>query len=124
MRCMDPSKGILAIDFRGVPARTINGKPGTLADSNQRLSKRFVPSFATEFMWGKVRVAKFRRDWISVESDLENPRDPKGSYSFAPHFARTLTDLNDYPPVPIADHSPITVDLPFHEPKDLQVKPN
>jgi hypothetical protein len=75
-------------------------------------------------MWGKVRVAKFRRDWISVESDLENPRDPKGSYSFAPHFARTLTELNDYPPVPIADHSPITVDLPFHEPKDLQVKPN
>ena len=103
-----------AIDFRGVPARTVNGKSGTLADSNQRLSKGFAPSFATELMWGKVRVAKFRLDWIFVKSELENPRDQKGSYAFAPHFARTLTDLNDYPPVPMADHSPITVDLPFH----------
>jgi endonuclease/exonuclease/phosphatase family metal-dependent hydrolase len=113
-----------AIDFRGVPERTVNGKPGTLADSNQRQSKGFAPSFATELMWGKVRVAKFRLDWIFVKSELENPRDQKGSYAFAPHFARTLTDLNDYPPIPMADHSPITVDLPFHEPADFGVKGN
>jgi endonuclease/exonuclease/phosphatase family metal-dependent hydrolase len=111
-----------AIDFRGVPERTINGKSGTLADSNQRAGKGFAPSFATELMWGKVRVAKFRLDWIFVKSELENPRDQKGSYAFAPHFARTLIDLNDYPPVPMADHSPITIDLPFHEPADLGVK--
>jgi len=111
-----------AIDFRGVPERTVNGKSGTLADSNQRAGKGFAPSFATELMWGKVRVAKFRLDWIFVKSELENPRDQKGSYAFAPHFARTLIDLNDYPPVPMADHSPITIDLPFHEPADLGVK--
>jgi endonuclease/exonuclease/phosphatase family metal-dependent hydrolase len=111
-----------AIDFRGVPERTVNGKSGTLADSNQRAGKGFAPSFATELMWGKVRVAKFRLDWIFVKSELENPRDQKGSYAFAPHFARTLIDLNDYPPVPMADHSPITIDLPFHEPADLEVK--
>ena len=56
------------------------------------------------------------------KSELENPRDQKGSYAFAPHFARTLIDLNDYPPVPMADHSPITIDLPFQEPADLGVK--
>jgi endonuclease/exonuclease/phosphatase family metal-dependent hydrolase len=111
-----------AIDFRGVQERTVNGKSGTLADSNQRAGKGFAPSFATELMWGKVRVAKFRLDWIFVKSELENPRDQKGSYAFAPHFARTLTDLNDYPPVPMADHSPITIDLPFHEPAALGVK--
>jgi hypothetical protein len=124
MRCMDSSKGILAIDFRGVPSRTVDGKSGTLADSNERLSKGFAPSFATELMWGKVRVAKFRLDWIFVKSDIDSPRDQKASYIFAPHFARTLTDLNDSPAVPLADHSPITVDLPFHEPAALGASGN
>ena len=105
-----------AIDFRGVPARTVNEKPGTLADSNQRLSSGFAPTFVAELIWGKVGVAKFKLDWIFVKSDLENPRDPHGPYIFAPHFARTFTDLNNCLPEPISDHSPMTVDLPFHEP--------
>jgi endonuclease/exonuclease/phosphatase family metal-dependent hydrolase len=105
-----------AIDFRGVPERTIDGMSGTLADSNERLSKGFAPSFETELIWGKVRVAKFRLDWIFVKSDLENPRDQNGSYVLAPHFARTLTSLNNSLLEPLSDHSPITVDLPFHEP--------
>jgi endonuclease/exonuclease/phosphatase family metal-dependent hydrolase len=111
-----------AIDFRGVPARTTNGASGTLADSNERLGRGFAPSFATELTWGKVRVAKFRLDWIFVKSELDDPRDRNGSYVFAPHFARTLTDLNSFPPEPIADHSPITVDLPFHETTNLKDK--
>jgi endonuclease/exonuclease/phosphatase family metal-dependent hydrolase len=105
-----------AFDFRGVPERTINGKPGTLADSNERLAKGFAPSFVAELMWGKVRIAKFKLDWIFVKSELENPRDKKGPYILAPHFARTLSDLNNFTPEPISDHSPMTVDLPFHEP--------
>ena len=108
-----------AFDFRGVPERTSNGKSGTLADSNQRLAKGFAPTFITELIWGKVRVAKFKLDWIFVKSELENPRDVKGSYVFAPHFARTLTDLNNFTPEPMSDHSPMTVDLPFHDPTDL-----
>jgi hypothetical protein len=40
----------------------------------------------------------------------------KGPYLFAPHFPRTLVDLNNGPAELIADHSPMTVDLPFHEP--------
>jgi endonuclease/exonuclease/phosphatase family metal-dependent hydrolase len=112
------------IDFRGVPLRTTNRTSCTLADSNERLGKGFAPSFVTELTWGKLRVAKFRLDWIFVKSELESPRDLNGSYVFAPHFARTLSDLNNCPPEPLADHSPITVDLPFHESTDLGGKNN
>jgi endonuclease/exonuclease/phosphatase family metal-dependent hydrolase len=108
-----------AFDFRGEQERTSNGKAGTLADSNQRLAKGFAPTFVTELIGGKVRVAKFKLDWIFVKSELENPRDSKGSYVLAPHFARTLTDLNNFTPEPISDHSPMTVDLPFHDPANL-----
>jgi endonuclease/exonuclease/phosphatase family metal-dependent hydrolase len=109
-----------AIDFRGVPERTVNGRGGTLADSNQRGSAGFVPTFVAELIWGKVRVAKFKLDWFFVKANVQSPRDPKGSYLFAPHFARTLTDLNNCLPQPISDHSPMTVDLPFKAPPGLK----
>jgi endonuclease/exonuclease/phosphatase family metal-dependent hydrolase len=108
-----------AFDFRGVPERTINGRSGTLGDSNERGRNGFAPSFVTELVWGKVRVAKFKLDWVFVKSNLNNPRAVKGSYLFAPHFARTLSDLNNCLPEPISDHSPMTVDLPFGEPTEL-----
>ncbi len=109
-----------AIDFRGVPERTINGSSGTLADSNQRQSKGFTPTFVAELIWGNVRVAKYKLDWIFVKDDLHEPRDVKGSYLFAPHFPRTLVDLNNCTPEPISDHnSPMLVDLPFQEPTGL-----
>ena len=113
-----------AFDFRGAPDQTINGTSGTLANSNQRLSKGFTPTFVTELVWGKLRVAKFRLDWIFVKSDLDSPHGPQGSNIFAPHFARTLSDLNNFTPEPISDHSPITVDLPFHAPNELGAKAN
>jgi endonuclease/exonuclease/phosphatase family metal-dependent hydrolase len=112
-----------AIDFRGVETRTTNGTEGTLADSNQRQSMGFTPTFITELIWGKVRVARFKLDWIFVKDDISEPRDTKGSYAFAPHFPRTLIDLNNCPPEPISDHSPMTVDLPFREPTGLSAKP-
>jgi endonuclease/exonuclease/phosphatase family metal-dependent hydrolase len=111
-----------AFDFRGMPERTVNATSGTLGDSNQRLKKGFAPSFVTELAWGKVRIAKFKLDWIFVKSDLKNPRDQKGSYVLAPHFPRTLTALNIAPIEPISDHSPLTVDLPFHENPHLRAK--
>ena len=109
-----------AFDFRGVSGRTTNGRSGTLADSNERGSAGFAPTFVTELIWGKVRVAKFKLDWIFVKTDLRNPKDSKGPYVFAPHFARTLSDLNNCLPEPISDHSPMTVDLAFTEPTLLQ----
>jgi endonuclease/exonuclease/phosphatase family metal-dependent hydrolase len=111
-----------AFDFRGVPERTVNGRSGTLGDSNERGSKGFAPTFVAELIWGKVRVAKFKLDWIFVKSNLDSPRDLEGSYLFAPHYARTMVDLNNCLPEPISDHSPMTVDLPFHEPTNLSHK--
>jgi hypothetical protein len=109
-----------ALDFRGVPERTVNGRGGTLGDSNERTKKGFEPTFVTEVIGVKARVAKFRLDWILVKSELENPGDRNGPYLFAPHFPRTLTDLNNCTPEePLSDHSPIMVDLPFHEPPNL-----
>jgi endonuclease/exonuclease/phosphatase family metal-dependent hydrolase len=105
-----------AIDFRGIPERTVNGTAGTLADSNQRQGAGFKPTFAAELIWGHVKLAKFKLDWFFVKADIDAPRDAKGSYLFAPHFARTLYNLNNCPPEPIADHSPMTIDLPFNEP--------
>ena len=102
-------------DFRGVTERTVNGKSGTLADSNQRQSGGFTPTFAVDLTFGKVRIAKFKLDWFFVKSDLEQPRDTNGSYLFAPAFPRTMVDLNNCPPEPISDHSPMTVDLPFND---------
>ena len=104
-----------AFDFRGIPEHTVNGIGGTLADSNQRQSKGFTPTFAVDLTYGKVRLAKFKLDWFFVKADLKQPRDNKGSYLFAPAFPHTMVDLNNCPPEPISDHSPMTVDLPFKD---------
>ena len=111
-----------AIDFRGIPERTVNGTAGTLADSNQRQGAGFTPTFVAQLIWGNVKLAKFKLDWFFVKANIDSPRDVKGSYRFAPHFARTLTNLNNSPLEPIADHSPMTVDLPFKEPAQLSNK--
>jgi endonuclease/exonuclease/phosphatase family metal-dependent hydrolase len=111
-----------ALDFRGVRERTTNHTAGTLANSNERAGKGFAPTFVTELIWGKVKIAKFKLDWIFVKADIEDPRDVKGSYRFAPHFPRTLDGLNNSMPQPISDHSPMTVDLPFGEPSKLTPK--
>jgi endonuclease/exonuclease/phosphatase family metal-dependent hydrolase len=108
-----------AIDFRGIRERTVNGTAGTLADSNQRQGSGFKPTFVAELIWGKVKLAKFKLDWFFVKDGVESPRDAKGPYLFAPHFARTLVDINNAPPEPISDHSPMTIDLPFDEPTQL-----
>ena len=105
-----------AIDFRGVSLRTLNGTTGTLADSNEREGKGFKPTFVAELIWGNVKLAKFKLDWFFVKADIATPRDTKGPYLFAPHFPRTLVNLNNCPLEPLADHSPMTIDLPFGEP--------
>jgi endonuclease/exonuclease/phosphatase family metal-dependent hydrolase len=111
-----------AFDFRGSPEKTVNGNPGTLANSNERGQKGFVPTFVTELIWGKAKIARFKLDWIFVKSDLERPRDQQGAYRFAPHFPRTLQDLNHFPPEAMSDHSPMTIDLPFREPRAPSAK--
>lgn len=61
--------------------------------------------------------------WIGcLYGAISEPTDVKAPYLFAPHFGRTMGDLNNCLPEPISDHSPMTVDLPFHEAAGLGSK--
>jgi hypothetical protein len=82
----------------------------------------FTPTLTTELICGKVGVARFKLDWFLVKGNIQEPCDEKGSCAFAPHFPRTLLDLNNCLPEPSSDHSPITVDLPFGDPKGLSAQ--
>lgn len=104
-----------AFDFRGDANRSINGKSDTLANANQRGRKGFKTTFSVKRPWGVI--GKYRLDWVFVKSFLKSPEDPDGSYRFAPHFGETLEEMNTSLGIPISDHHPNVVDLPFEEPK-------
>lgn len=105
-----------AFDFRGNRDRSANGHKGLLANSNQRDRVGYKMTFTTDRTIARV-VGKYRLDWIFVKSYLWDPKDNKGSYRFAPHFGRTLEEMNDHLKERISDHHPNVVDLPFEEPK-------
>ncbi len=108
-----------ALDFRGDPEHTSNGVRGTLANSNQRAGKGFAHTY--EFVITVGVAGKYKLDWIFVKSYLEQPRDEKGSYRFAPHFARTMPSLNfALATHTLSDHNPMSVDLPFGDPDQIQ----
>ncbi|MEW6732082.1 MAG: endonuclease/exonuclease/phosphatase family protein [Acidobacteriota bacterium] len=102
-------------DFRGSNDRSSNGLEGTLANSNQRAAKGFAVTYEVERTIGPV--GKLKLDWIFVKPYIIDPRDPNGPYRFAPHFARTLEEVNYAVEDRISDHNPLVVDLPFSEPK-------
>ncbi|MBX7219613.1 MAG: endonuclease/exonuclease/phosphatase family protein [Blastocatellia bacterium] len=102
-------------DFRGDTSRTIDGRSGTLANSNQRDTKGFATTFEVERTVGPA--GKFKLDWFFVKAYARHPRDSAESYRFAPHFARTLYEVNTVVQDRISDHCPITIDLPLAEPR-------
>ena len=57
------------IDFRGDAELSVNGRAGTLGNSNERASKGFVTTFALPRTLGAV--GKFRLDWVFVKGDLK-----------------------------------------------------
>jgi endonuclease/exonuclease/phosphatase family metal-dependent hydrolase len=101
-------------DFRGDSRRTVNGTAGTLANSNQRGRKGFIPTFELARTVGPV--GKLKLDWIFVKSYSQYPHSEDAPYRFGPHFAQTMEELNFFPQEPLSDHNPISVDLPFGEP--------
>lgn len=103
------------LDFRGDENRSVNGKDGALANSNQRDFKGFKTTFSVKRPIGPL-IGKYRLDWIFVKSFLKDPRDKFGPYRFAPHFGETLEEMNTSLIVPISDHHPNVVDIPFEEP--------
>ncbi len=104
-------------DFRGDQNRTINATKGTLANSNQRENKGFAITYQVNRTVGPI--GKLKLDWIFVKSYLEKPRNPSGPYRFAPHFARTMAEVNYSLEPRLSDHNPISIDLPFSEPGRL-----
>lgn len=106
----------LAWDFRGDASRSRDDRGGTLANSNHRGGKGFLPTFETERSFRSV-AGEFKLDWIFIKAFAAKPRDEKASYRFAPHFGRTLREVNEPGEERISDHCPMTVDLPFEEPR-------
>lgn len=105
-----------AFDFRGERERTTGNKDGPLANSNQRGDKGFITTFEVERTI--AFVGKFKLDWIFVKPPtLTEPYAKDEPHRFAPHFGRTLKELNEALKDRISDHAPIMVDLPLLEPE-------
>jgi endonuclease/exonuclease/phosphatase family metal-dependent hydrolase len=102
-------------DFRGEDARSAEHRGGTLSDSNQRATKGFRYTFALARTYGGL-VGEYKLDWFFVKGYATDSSKPGGSYKFAPHFARTLQEVNDAPDESLSDHFPITIDVPLAEP--------
>ncbi len=112
-----------AFDFRGDPSRAFNNKSKTLANSNERGGKGFAITYRVN---SPVKfVGKNKLDWIFVKpTSLTNPTGCNQSYHFAPHFGRTLVEINEILENRISDHHPIIVDLPLGEPSITEQKTN
>ncbi len=104
-----------AFDFRGETEHNLHEKEGTLANSNQRALKGFVPTFTLKRDFGGL-VGRYKLDWFFIKPFISEPRGEGMSYEFAPHFPMTMRDLNNAVPDCISDHAPITVDLPLAAP--------
>jgi endonuclease/exonuclease/phosphatase family metal-dependent hydrolase len=107
-----------AFDFRGERERSIGRKDDPLANSNQRGDKGFITTYEVERTI--AFVGKFKLDWFFVKPlSLTEPYAKEEPHRFAPHFGRTLKELNEAPTERISDHAPIMVDLPLYEPRSL-----
>jgi len=102
-------------DFRGEDVRSADNRGGTLSDSNQRANKGFRYTFALARTYGGL-VGEYKLDWFFVKGYATNSDKPGGNYEFAPHFARTLQEVNEAPDDSLSDHFPLTVDIPLTEP--------
>jgi endonuclease/exonuclease/phosphatase family metal-dependent hydrolase len=102
------------IDFRGDEGLYLNGRDGTLGNSNERAAKGFVTTFSLPRTLGAK--GKFRLDWIFVKAYLKDDSKTADSYRFAPGFARTMDDTNAALAEPLSDHAAISVDLPITQP--------
>jgi Endonuclease/Exonuclease/phosphatase family len=102
------------IDFRGDEGLSLNGRDGTLGNSNERAAKGFVTTFSLPRTLGAK--GKFRLDWIFVKAYLKDDSKTADSYRFAPGFARTMDDTNAALDEPLSDHAAISVDLPITQP--------
>jgi len=104
-----------AFDFRGDKSKTVDSMDKKLANSNERAAVGFKPTYQFERSLQST-IGEFKLDWFFVKAYLTDPKAEDQSYKFAPHFPRTLDDVNSAIEDRISDHHPITIDLPFAEP--------
>jgi endonuclease/exonuclease/phosphatase family metal-dependent hydrolase len=102
------------LDYRGDAGLSLNGRDGTLGNSNERASKGFVTTFSLPRTLGDK--GKFKLDWVFVKAYLKEDPKATDSYRFAPGFARTMGDANEALDEPLSDHAAISVDLPLVRP--------
>lgn len=113
------------LDTRGDRAHAYDYGHGLLANSNERWLKGFVPTFSFERPILKGLLGRYKLDWFLVKDYMrqEPDKDHPQPYRFAPHYGRTLTQINHLYSVKISDHDPITIDLPLREPKIQLTQP-
>ena len=105
----------IMFDFRGDESRTVNGRAGKLANSNQRTLKGFQPTFTFKRDL-KGLAGELRLDWIFVKGLARQPDAPGESYHWAPHFGAVLEDLTNSVPDGISDHHAVVAELPLNDP--------
>jgi len=110
-------------DVRGIPEKSYRAKAGFLSDSNEIALKGYAETFELPRALG---VGKFKLDWFFVKPyGLNMSNNKQGSYTFAPHFGRTLKLANNAfskSGESISDHYPIVVDIPIRDPRLLNKK--
>ena len=100
-----------SFDFRGLATHNADRRAGTLANSNQRAWKGFVPTFAMPRDFGGV--ARLKLDWFFVKPLANASTGKRKEYRLDPYFPRSLQDLNESVADRLSDHAPMTVDLPI-----------
>jgi hypothetical protein len=87
---------------------------GTLASSNQRRGKGFVPTF----FFGRTLhgfIGEYKIDWFLAKQNARAPGN--SSEAFAPFFGRTFPEVNTALRKRISDHGPSTLDMPLTPPR-------
>jgi endonuclease/exonuclease/phosphatase family metal-dependent hydrolase len=95
-------------DFSGESRLSSHRKSHTLANSNQRSWKGFVPTFSFEKTYHHV-IGSYKLDWFFIK-----PKGESAQVAGKPRCGHTLKRINTAIGKRISDHVPVTVDLPLN----------
>jgi hypothetical protein len=101
-------------DFMGRAEDSIAHKARTLSQSDQRKWKGFDPTFFFRKRYFHL-VGSYKLDWFMVKPGVPESVN-SAARPFTPHYGRTLKSINTALGGRIADHFPITIDLPLTPP--------
>jgi endonuclease/exonuclease/phosphatase family metal-dependent hydrolase len=96
-------------DFSGNADHTRTLRRGTLANSNERALKGFVPTYATPRTMGGLSELKL--DWFFIKPVATAIDNRRKAYRFEPWFPYAMQQLNQAALQRLSDHSPMSVDI-------------